>query len=234
MDKTTSPNFVNRTMWTRDNLDVLRGLNSASVDLVYADPPFNSNRNYEAPIGSKAAGAAFKDTWALSDVDLAWHGEIAEREPRVYAAIDAAGIVHGKGMRSYLTMMAVRLLELRRVLKPTGSLYRGKVQSGPADQTAEERRCQPEHLHNAARAPRSRRPTQTSRTIRRDGAPHGRDSPSSTNPRTRATGCTSSANRAWKKAENDDEPSNHNRTTATGRSLRPNGAWLKPIRQPNS
>ena len=56
-------------MWTRDNLDVLRGLNSASIDLVYADPPFNSNKNYEAPIGSKAAGAAFKDTWTLSDVD---------------------------------------------------------------------------------------------------------------------------------------------------------------------
>ena len=110
-------------MWTRDNLDVLRGLNSESIDLVYADPPFNSNKNYEAPIGSKAAGAAFKDSWTLSDVDLAWHGEVAEREPSVYAAIDAAGVVHGKAMRSYLTMMAVRLLELRRVLKPTGSLY---------------------------------------------------------------------------------------------------------------
>ena len=110
-------------MWTRDNLDVLRGLNSESIDIVYADPPFNSNKNYEAPIGSKAAGAAFKDTWTLSDVDLAWHGEIADREPKVYAAIDNAGIVHGPGMKSYLIMMAVRLLELRRVLKPTGSLY---------------------------------------------------------------------------------------------------------------
>ena len=110
-------------MWTRDNLDVLRGLNSKTVDLVYADPPFNSNKNYEAPIGSRAAGAAFKDTWTLSDVDLAWHGEIADREPKVYAAIDNAGIVHGKSMKSYLIMMAVRLLELRRVLKRTGSLY---------------------------------------------------------------------------------------------------------------
>ena len=110
-------------MWTGDNLAVLRGLNSESVDLVYADPPFNSNRDYAAPIGSKAAGAAFKDTWTLSDIDEAWHGEIAEREPEVYAAIDAAGIVHGRGMKSYLIMMAVRLLEIRRVLKPTGSFY---------------------------------------------------------------------------------------------------------------
>ena len=110
-------------MWTGDNLDVLRGLNSESIDLVYADPPFNSNKNYEAPIGSKAAGAAFKDTWTLNDVNLAEHGEIADREPKVYAAIDTAGIVHGKAMKSHLIMMAVRLLELRRVLKPTGSLY---------------------------------------------------------------------------------------------------------------
>ena len=116
-------NWRNRTMWTGDNLPVLRGLNSESVDLVYADPPFNSNRDYAAPIGSKAAGAAFKDTWTLSDIDEAWHGEIAEREPEVYAAIDAAGIVHGAGMKSYLIMMAVRLLEIRRVLKPNGSFY---------------------------------------------------------------------------------------------------------------
>ena len=116
-------NWRNRTMWTGDNLPVLRGLNSDSVDLVYADPPFNSNRNYAAPIGSEAAGAAFKDTWTLNDVDEAWHGEIADREPEVYAAIDAAGIVHGASMKSYLIMMAVRLLEIRRVLKPTGALY---------------------------------------------------------------------------------------------------------------
>ena len=46
-------NFVNRTMWTGDNLDIMRGLNSGSVDLIYLDPPFNSNRNYSAPIGSQ-------------------------------------------------------------------------------------------------------------------------------------------------------------------------------------
>ena len=49
------PNFKNRTLWTGDNLDVMRGLNSESVDLIYLDPPFNSNRDYSAPIGSEAA-----------------------------------------------------------------------------------------------------------------------------------------------------------------------------------
>ena len=120
---TTKANFMNRTLWTGDNLDVMRGLNSETVDLIYLDPPFNSNREYSAPIGSEAAGAAFKDTWTLNDVDLAWHGLIAEENPGLYGIIDAAGIAHGKGMKSYLIMMAVRLLEMRRLLKPTGSIY---------------------------------------------------------------------------------------------------------------
>ena len=68
----SSPNWVNRTMWTGDNLDIMRGMNSASVDLIYLDPPFNSNKTYSASIGSDAAGASFKDTWTLDDVDLAW------------------------------------------------------------------------------------------------------------------------------------------------------------------
>ena len=108
-------NVKNRTVFSNDNLPVLRGIDTESVDLIYLDPPFNSNRNYAAPIGSDAAGAAFKDTWTLSDVDNAWHGEIADREPALYQAIHAAELTHGKGMKSYLIMLAVRLLEKKRV-----------------------------------------------------------------------------------------------------------------------
>ena len=117
------PNFVDKTIWTGDNLDILRGMNSETVDLIYLDPPFNSNKNYEAPVGSKAAGAAFKDTWRLSDLDVAWMGLIADEHPAIAYMLDAAGKAHGKGMQSYLTMMAVRLLEMRRLLKDTGSIY---------------------------------------------------------------------------------------------------------------
>ena len=46
------PNFTNQTIWTGDNLPIMRGMNSACVDLIYLDPPFNSNANYAAPIGS--------------------------------------------------------------------------------------------------------------------------------------------------------------------------------------
>jgi len=116
-------NVQNRTIFSNDNLPILRGLDTDTIDLIYLDPPFNSNRNYAAPIGSEAAGAAFKDTWTLSDVDNAWHGEIADREPALYQAIHAAELTHGKGMKSYLIMMAVRLLEMKRVLKNTGSIY---------------------------------------------------------------------------------------------------------------
>lgn len=49
-------NFADRTIWTGDDLDILRGMNSESVDLIYPDPPFNSNRNCSAPVGSTAAG----------------------------------------------------------------------------------------------------------------------------------------------------------------------------------
>ena len=77
----TDSNFADKTIWTGDNLDILRGMNSECVDLIYLDPPFNSNRDYEAPVGSAAAGAAFKDTRTLSDLDVAWMGLIADEHP---------------------------------------------------------------------------------------------------------------------------------------------------------
>ena len=116
-------NVPNRTIFEGDNLDVMRGMNDGCVDLIYLDPPFNSNRDYAAPIGSRAAGAAFKDTWDLTDVDEAWHNEIAEADLALYKVIDASEHSHGSGMKSYLIMMAVRLLEMRRILKSTGSIY---------------------------------------------------------------------------------------------------------------
>ena len=74
-------------------------------------------------MGSQAAGAAFKDAWTLSDLDVAWMGLIADEQPAMYAVIEAAGQAHGRGMQSYICMMAVRLLEMHRVLKETGSVY---------------------------------------------------------------------------------------------------------------
>ncbi len=116
-------NFKNRTVWIGDNLEFMRGINSDSIDLIYLDPPFNSNKTYSAPIGSQAAGAAFKDTWTLSDLDVAWIGLIADKHPAMHKILEAAKASHGKGMQSYLCMMGIRLLEMHRILKSTGSLY---------------------------------------------------------------------------------------------------------------
>ncbi len=116
-------NFTNRTVWVGDNLHVMRGINSECVDLIYLDPPFNSNQDYAAPIGSIRSRAAFKDTWTLSDIDVHEHGELADRNPAAYSVIEAARNASGKSMMSYLIMMAVRLIEMERILKPTGSIY---------------------------------------------------------------------------------------------------------------
>ena len=69
----STPNWANRTIWTGDNLYILRRMNSECVDLIYLDPPFNSNGDYAVPFGSKAAGAVFKDIWSLSDLDVEWN-----------------------------------------------------------------------------------------------------------------------------------------------------------------
>ena len=115
-----SPNWVDKTVWTADCLHVMRGMNSESVDLIYLDPPFNSNANYAAPVGSVAAGAAFKDTWTLTDVDVEWVDLIESKHPRVYRVLLAA---QQDSDKSYLAYMAARLLEMPRILKDTGSLY---------------------------------------------------------------------------------------------------------------
>lgn len=121
--KIEGANFASRTIWTNDNLHIMRGINSDCVDLCYLDPPFNSNRNYAAPVGSKAAGAAFKDTWNLKEADHYEHGELAERNPAAYDVIKAARTCHSKSMMAYLIYMAVRLMEIERILKPNGSVY---------------------------------------------------------------------------------------------------------------
>ena len=109
-----------KTIFTGDNLPIMRGMNGESVDLIYLDPPFNSKANYAAPIGSEAAGAAFKDTWTLSDIDVAWLDLIEAKHPTLNRVIHAAMTNSDK---SYLAYISIRLLELRRILKPTGSIY---------------------------------------------------------------------------------------------------------------
>lgn len=115
-----------------DNLDVLRAsIASESVDLIYLDPPFNSNASYnvlfKAPSGaqSQAQIEAFDDTWhwnesaerAFDEVLTGGHSDAAIMLKAMRSALGENDVM------AYLAMMAVRLIELHRVLKPTGSLY---------------------------------------------------------------------------------------------------------------
>jgi len=116
-------NITKNTLFTGDNLYILNGMNSRSVDLIYLDPPFNSKRTYSAPIGSKAAGASFKDMWTWKDVDEAYLERIVNDYPYLVQFIQSVEVLHSRPMMAYITYMTQRVLELHRVLKPTGSLY---------------------------------------------------------------------------------------------------------------
>lgn len=114
-----------------DNLDVLRRhVKDESVDLVYLDPPFNSNANYNvlfaAKDGHQAAAQiqAFEDTWRWDESAARQFAETVEAGGRVADVLLAFEKFLGTNdMLAYLAMMAPRLIELRRVLKATGSLY---------------------------------------------------------------------------------------------------------------
>ena len=117
-------NWQNRTLFHGDNLPFLRAMNSVSVDLIATDPPFNKGRDFHATPDSLAAGAKFQDRWSWErDVHQEWTDQITDDHPRLMEAIESARYAHSDGMGAYMCFMAVRLLEMRRVLKPTGSIY---------------------------------------------------------------------------------------------------------------
>ena len=123
MSKDYGIKSISNTLYTNDNLFILNGMNSNLVDLIYLDPPFNSKRLYSAPIGSKAAGASFKDMWTWQDVNEAYLETLAGKYPELTTLIASTGVTHSKAMMAYLTYMAQRIIEMHRVLKDTGSLY---------------------------------------------------------------------------------------------------------------
>ncbi|WP_025771360.1 DNA-methyltransferase [Thioalkalivibrio sp. HK1] len=114
------PNFESGTIWTQDNLLVLQGIDSECIDLIYLDPPFNSNKDYAARIDSKADGAEFSDRWTPKAVAKERIDLIEAKHPMLYRAIRAA---QRDSDTAYLFYMALRLLEMHRILKPTGSIW---------------------------------------------------------------------------------------------------------------
>ena len=122
---------LGNTLYCGDNLEVLREhVRDESVDLIYLDPPFKSNQDYNVLFReqddsrSVAQIKAFRDTWQWDQTAAAAYREVVEAEGRASPVMQAFRTFLGPSdMLAYLSMMAPRLLELRRVLKPTGSLY---------------------------------------------------------------------------------------------------------------
>ena len=123
---------MTNALYYGDNLDVLRdSIASNSVDLIYLDPPFNSNANYNvlfrspAGAGSQAQIEAFEDTWHWGqEAESAFDGVMRSGNSDAADLLRAMRSFLGENdMMAYLAMMAVRLIELHRALKSTGSLY---------------------------------------------------------------------------------------------------------------
>jgi adenine specific DNA methylase Mod len=115
-----------------DNLKILREhVADESVDLIYLDPPFNSNANYNVLFKEKSGEesaaqiTAFEDTWQWSTEVEAAYTEIVSSGPRKLGDLIQAtrAFLGTNDMMAYLVMMAIRLVELHRSLKPTGSIY---------------------------------------------------------------------------------------------------------------
>ncbi len=118
------PNWHNRTLFHGDNLKFLRSMNRESVDLIATDPPFNKGRDFHATPDSLAKGASFQDRWSWeTDVHQEWVDHITDDHPNVMNVVHGSRSSYGDDMGAFLCFIAVRLLAMRRVLKPTGSIY---------------------------------------------------------------------------------------------------------------
>ena len=120
------------TLYYGDNLAVMREyLADESVDLIYLDPPFNSNRSYnvlfrdESGDDSQAQITAFEDTWHWNRTAIATYDELVTAAPLPVRNMIAAmkEFIGTNQMMAYIVMMTIRLVELHRILKQTGSLY---------------------------------------------------------------------------------------------------------------
>ena len=121
----TTPNFKPRTIFCHDNLEVMRGMNTGCIDLVYLDPPFNTKKTFTAPIGSAASGASFRDIFYEEDLKDEWVASIKATNASLYELLDFAKKAGGSNTYNYcyLAYMAIRLIEIQRILKRTGSVY---------------------------------------------------------------------------------------------------------------
>ncbi len=114
----------NRSLFSADNIDVLKTIEDDFIDLIYLDPPFNKNRKFHAKKGSFSEGIYFDDSWSKS-IQTGYFGKLPPNtiHSNVIDFIEFVKMSYDKKASNYMHFMAVRLLEIYRILKPTGSIY---------------------------------------------------------------------------------------------------------------
>lgn len=115
-------NFQTGAVYSMDNLDALRGMNTDSVDMVYLDPPFNTGK-IQQMIGRDDREHKFNDIFRGEDRKEEWVADIRQHQPIVSTVLDAVRAVGGSSWWSYSVWMAARLLEIERVKKPEASVW---------------------------------------------------------------------------------------------------------------
>ena len=104
----------------------MRAMDSGTVDLIATDPPFNKSRDFHSTPNKLRAegGGKFQDRWSWErDVHDEWIDQISDDNPKLMVSIENARYAHSDGMGAFMCFMAVRVLEMKRLLKPTGSIF---------------------------------------------------------------------------------------------------------------
>ena len=118
-------NIANRSIFCSDNLEVLEKINNNCIDLIYLDPPFNKKKVFTAPIGSEAEGAEFSDIFREEDIKDDWVQTIKEDNEKLHNFLTGIKNIDGRQSYNYcyLCYMAIRLIEMQRILKDSGSIH---------------------------------------------------------------------------------------------------------------
>ena len=126
-------NFPDRALYNMDNLDVLRGMNDETVDLIATDPPFNKKRNRAASAGQYEDAWRWADDpsfqkerpeqWLWQPVHRIWLDQIRDANEGLFQVIATTRLTQDDDTAAFLCFLGVRLLEMHRALKPTGSIY---------------------------------------------------------------------------------------------------------------
>ena len=125
-------NFPDRALYNMDNLDVLRGMNSETIDLIATDPPFNKKRNRAASAGQYEDAWRWADDpsmqerpdqWLWQPVHRIWLDQIQDENPALFQVIAATRLTQDDDTAAFLCFLGVRLLEMHRALKPAGSIF---------------------------------------------------------------------------------------------------------------